>query len=369
MSVVYVLTTPIPEDGENATVDQIKRRNKWDSDDYVCRGLIIKDIGGSVVLEEVTEEVVTQQPELKLRKSKRNTTPKNFGPGFQLYLTEGTRDEVSDQHSYCFNVDDDPKIFDEAIKSHYVAFWKKAINDEMDSVDRTIKKFKARLVIQGFRQKSGIDYFDTYAPVARFSTIRLPIALASIHSLIIHQMDVKKTFLNGVLDEEIYMNQPWGFIIPGNENKVDLTKEFLSSRLSMKDMGEDDVILGIRINIKVIELQFLSLIILRRPDIAFAMGKLSRYTSNPGTQHWQVIQRVLKYLKKTMDYSLTYIGYPLVLEGYTDASWIKNVEDNSSTSGLVFLLGGSVISWASKKQTCITGSTIEYEFMALAAAG
>ncbi|GJX70353.1 hypothetical protein Tco_0307524 [Tanacetum coccineum] len=105
------------------------------------------------------------------------------------------------------------------------------------------------------------------------------------------------------------------------------------------------------------------------PDIAFVMGKLSRYTSNPGTQHWQAIQRVLKYLKKTMDYRLTYIGYPSVLEGYTDASWISNIEDNSSISGWVFLLGGGAISWASKKQTCITGSTMESEFVALAAAG
>ncbi|GKD06816.1 hypothetical protein Tco_1181790 [Tanacetum coccineum] len=70
-----------------------------------------------------------------------------------------------------------------------------------------------------------------------------------------------------------------------------------------------------------------------RPNISFAMGKLSRYTSNPDTQHWQAIQLVLKNLKKTMDYRLTYIGYPLVLEGYTDASWNSNTEDNSATSG------------------------------------
>lgn len=106
-----------------------------------------------------------------------------------------------------------------------------------------------------------------------------------------------------------------------------------------------------------------------RPDIAFAVGKLSRYTSNPSAQHWQAIQRVLKYLKRTMDYSLSYTGYPSVLEGYTDASWISNTEDNSSTSGWVFLLGGGAISWASKKQTCITSSTMESEFVALAAAG
>ena len=70
-----------------------------------------------------------------------------------------------------------------------------------------------------------------------------------------------------------------------------------------------------------------------------------------------------------MDYSLTYTGYPSVLEGYTDASWVSNTEDNSSTSGWVFLLGGGAISWASKKQTCITSSTMESEFVALAAAG
>ncbi|GJT43717.1 zinc finger, CCHC-type containing protein [Tanacetum coccineum] len=92
-----------------------------------------EDFGGSVVSEEVTEKVV-QQPEPELRKSKRNRTPKTFGPEFQLYLIEGTRDEVSDQHSYCFNVEDDPKTFDEAMKSQDVAFWKEAINDEMDSI-------------------------------------------------------------------------------------------------------------------------------------------------------------------------------------------------------------------------------------------
>ncbi|GKG00659.1 hypothetical protein Tco_0302349, partial [Tanacetum coccineum] len=89
----------------------------------------------------------------------------------------------------------------------------------------------------------------------------------------------------------------------------------------------------------------------------------------PDTQHLQAIQRVLKYLKKTIDYSLTYIVYPLVLEGYTDARWISNTEDNSSTNGWVFQLGGGAISRAFKKQTCITNSIIEFEFVALATAG
>ncbi|GJS31830.1 zinc finger, CCHC-type containing protein [Tanacetum coccineum] len=149
--------------------------------------------------------------------------------------------------------------------------------------------YEARLVIQGFRQKSEIDYFDTYAPVARISIIRLLIAMASIHNLIIHQMDVKTAFLNGKLDEEVYMNQPRSFIMLGNENKmcklikslfrlkqtpkqwhqkfneVVLSSGYLlnqankcvynkfdesgkeSSFFTIKDMGETDVILDIRI--------------------------------------------------------------------------------------------------------------------------
>nr|GEV07736.1 putative reverse transcriptase domain-containing protein [Tanacetum cinerariifolium] len=76
-------------------------------------------------------------------------------------------------------------------------------------------------------------------------------------------------------------------------------------------------------------------------DIAFDVGKLSMYTSNHGTQHWEASHRVLNYLKKTMNYRLVYSGYPSVLEGDTDASWISNSEDNSFMSGWVFLLGGA----------------------------
>ncbi|GJU42819.1 zinc finger, CCHC-type containing protein [Tanacetum coccineum] len=325
--------------------------------------------GFQMKLKTLVVQWSLKRPEPELIQSKRNMAPNNFGPEFQLYLIEGTRDE------------------------YVCSLGKEAIIDEMDSihgqqhlgvladlpsrfanllvqifkrklkVDGTIEKFKARLVIQGFKQMSEIDYFDTYAPVVHISTIRLLILMVSIHNLIIHQMDVKTAFLNGDLDEE-----------------VDLKREFLLSMFSMKNMGEADVILSIRIKhksngIAISQSHYIknllkkfnyfdctpvsTLMDLPMPDIAFTMGKLSRYTSNPSTQHWQASQRVLKYLKKTMDYRLTYTGYPSVLEGYTDASWISNTEDNSSTSGWVFLLGGGAISWASKKQTCITGLTME----------
>ncbi|GJX43402.1 zinc finger, CCHC-type containing protein [Tanacetum coccineum] len=386
-----------------------------------------EDFGGSVVPEKVTGEVV-QQPEPELRKRKRHRTPKDFGPEFQLYLIERTMDEGSDQHSYFFNVEDDPKTFDEAMKSRMLLSKKKQL------MMRWIPSWATTLgcwliYLQGFKQKSWIDYSDTYALMARIGIIRLLIAMTSIHNLIIHQMDVKTAFLNGELDKEVYMNQPQGFIMHGNENKVyklikslyglkhapkkfdesgkeviiclyvddmlifgtnqvqvDLIKEFLSSRFSMKDIGEADVIRGIKIKYEsngiaisqsyyiekvlkkfnyfectsvstpmdtseklmpnnsqvVSQLEYSRVIgylmyamTCTRPDIAFIVGKLRRYTSNPGTQYWQAIQNVMKYLKKTMDYRLMCTGYPSVLEGYTDASWINNTEDNSSTSGWV----------------------------------
>nr|GEW06904.1 zinc finger, CCHC-type [Tanacetum cinerariifolium] len=203
-----------------------------------------------------------------------------------------------------------------------------------------------------------------------------------------------------------------------DQNQVDKTKKFLSSRFSVIDIGEADVILGIKIKcenkgIVITRSHYIEKILKNfnredcslvrtptdlveklspntwkpidqleysraigflmytmtgtRPDIAYAIGRLSRFTSNPSRKHWKAITRIFKYLRGTKDYGLSYVGYPSVLEGYSDASWINHVEDSSSMSEWVFLLRGGAISWASKNQTCITGSTIECGFVALAA--
>ncbi|GKA11390.1 calcineurin B-like protein 4 [Tanacetum coccineum] len=86
--------------------------------------------------------------------------------------------------------------------------------------DGTVDKYKARLVIKGFRQREGLDYFDTYSLVTRITSIRMILAIAALRNLEVHQIDVKKAFLNGDLEEEIYMNQPEGFMAPGLESKV-----------------------------------------------------------------------------------------------------------------------------------------------------
>ncbi|PHT55812.1 hypothetical protein CQW23_04298 [Capsicum baccatum] len=96
-----------------------------------------------------------------------------------------------------------------------------------------------------------------------------------------------------------------------------------------------------------------------RPDIAYTISKLSRYTSNPNKTHWMAMKRVLGYLKYTQDYALHYNKYPAVLEGYSDANWITGSNEVKSTSGYVFTIGGGAVSWKSSKQTCIARSTIQ----------
>nr|GEU61133.1 zinc finger, CCHC-type [Tanacetum cinerariifolium] len=214
MSVVSVMTTPIPEDGgDDATVKQIRKRAKWDNDDYVCRCLIIKA----------------------------------FMSTFKL------NDSII-WHTRLGHV-------------HFKRMQDMSKDGLISAFDMNTEKFSINSIIES---KDAI--FDEN----RLSSVPTPSLGISNGTEDIGSSVVPKK----VIEE------------------VDLTNDFLSSKFSMKDMKEADVILG-----------------------------------------------------------------------HTDASWINNTEDNSSTSGWVFLFGDGAISWAFKKQTCITGSTIESVFVVLVVAG
>ena len=144
-----------------------------------------------------------------------------------------------------FLLEIDPQSYNEVVRSVDGALWKDAINSEIESIlqnhiwllvnlppgckpfgskwifkkkikaDGSIDKYKSRLVIKGYTQRKGLDYFDTYSLVTRINSIRMIVAIAALRNLKVHQMDVKTAFLNGDLDEEIYMEQPENFIAPG----------------------------------------------------------------------------------------------------------------------------------------------------------
>ncbi len=144
----------------------------------------------------------------------------------------------------------DPRTYEEAMKDIDRDRWIDAMNSEMDSMhknqvwtlvdppiniktigckwiykrkrgpDGKVETFKARLVAKGYNQKEGIDYEETFSPVVMLKSIRILLAVAAYYDYEIWQMDVKTAFLNGYLDEDIYMNQPAGFVSSGEEQSV-----------------------------------------------------------------------------------------------------------------------------------------------------
>lgn len=95
------------------------------------------------------------------------------------------------------------------------------------AVDGSIEKFKARFVARGFSQKEGIDFEETFAPVARYTSIRTIIVVATVKGWKLYQMDVKTTFLNGKIEEEVYIEQPEGFVIHNRDSHVCKLKKAL----------------------------------------------------------------------------------------------------------------------------------------------
>ena len=107
-----------------------------------------------------------------------------------------------------------------------------------------------------------------------------------------------------------------------------------------------------------------------RPDLAAAVGILSKYMARPGKDHWQGVKRVLRYVKGTLNSGLTFTahGNNYVLYGYADADWGGDVETRRSTSGYVFQIQNNTISWCSKRQASVSRSTTEAEYIALSTA-
>lgn len=355
--------------------------------------------------------------------------------------------------------------------------------------DGTIQKHKARLVAKGYSQQHGIDFEETFSPVARFETVRIVLALAAQLHWPVYQFDVKSAFLNGDLQEEVYVTQPEGFVIEGKEAKVyklrkalyglkqaprawyskidgyfrqnGFTRSENEPTLYVKKQGRDDVIIvclyvddiiymsssdslvadfksnmmkkfemsdmgllhyflglevkqgidGIFISQRKYAIDLLKrfsllnckpavtpmnmneklqledgteeanaknfrslvggLIYLThtRPEIAFAVGVISRFMQNPTKHHLGAAKRILRYVAGTANYGIWYTQVSnFSLCGFTDSDWASSLDDRKSTSASVFNLGSGAISWSSKKQATTALSSSEAEYVAATSA-
>lgn len=381
------------------------------------------------------------------------------------------------------------------------------LRNKYDS-DGRVERRKARLVARGFTQRPGIDYHDTFAPVARLGSMRLLLALAVKHNLKVRQMDITTAYLHGTVEEETYMELPellreclekiirkrgngsirsrakemlnqirddgkvchlqkalyglkqasrqWYLklneklreldlrptcadpcvyyskrggdpllvliyvddilIFYRNEKDLNVIRKGLLQEFEVKDLGAARYCLGIEISrnrdqITLSQSGYVRKLLSRfrmedcnpvgtpvesgkklekdinevkgtkpyqeligalnylatatRPDIAHIVSCLSQFNTCHGEQHWSAAKRVLRYLKGTINFGLTYSKNSGSLEGFVDADWAGCPVDRRSYTGFVFKLNGAAISWESRKQRTVALSSTEAEYMAL----
>ncbi|KAJ0735425.1 putative RNA-directed DNA polymerase [Helianthus annuus] len=188
-----------------------------------------------------------------IREIYQNSHPLTEAQVNDLY-NRNQRENISDAVDFMLYADADPISYDDAFKDKK---WRDAMDREIQSIQKNgtwelvnppknqkpigvkwiyktkydehgrVSNYKARLVAKGYSQKYGVDYQEVFAPVIRFDTIRIVLALAASHGWQLHQMDVKTAFLNGKLTEQVYLEEPTGYVKKGEEQKVCYLKKAL----------------------------------------------------------------------------------------------------------------------------------------------
>nr|GEV79207.1 hypothetical protein [Tanacetum cinerariifolium] len=292
--------------------------------------------------------------------------------------------------------------------------------------DQTVIRNKARLVAKGSAQEEGIDFEESFAPVACLEAVWIFVAYVAHKSFSIYQMDVKTTFLNGPLKEEVYVAQPDGFADPDHPEKVyrirkalyglkqaprvwyDELSKFLTSKGFTKGLQIHQSPCGIFINQAKYALEILhkhgmdkgqsivtpmatkpkldadfsgnpvdqtdyrskigSLMYLTssRLDIVQAVCFCARYQSRPTEKHLKEVKRIFRYLRGTVNMGLWYPkGSSFDLITFLDDDHAGCIDSRKSTSGGIQFLGDKLVSWMSKKQNYTAMSSAEAEYVAL----
>nr|GEX57538.1 Gag-Pol polyprotein [Tanacetum cinerariifolium] len=231
--------------------------------------------------------------------------------------------------------------------------WKNKCDEE-----NTVIRNKSRLVAKGYAQKEGVDFEESFAPVARLEAVRLFIAYVAHKSFTVYQMDIKIVFLYGPLKEEVYVNQPDGFFDPYHPDNIYRLKKALYGLKQAPRAWYDE----------------LSKFLLSkgfskasRPDIMHATCYCARYQVQPIKKHLTAVKRIFRYLKDTTHMGLWYskdTGFKLT--AFLDLDHAGCLDSHKSTSGGIQFLGGDkLVSWSSKKQDCTSMSSVEAEYVSL----
>ncbi|KAA0052371.1 putative mitochondrial protein [Cucumis melo var. makuwa] len=350
-----------------------------------------------------------------------------------------------------------------------------------------IARYKARLVAKGFHQTPNIDYNETFSPVVKSITICMLLTIAIMKGWSIRQLDVNNAFLHGNLDENVYMEQIFGFevkssypmvchlkkalyglkqaprawyenlslglhslgfrtskadtsllirvtptsccyaliyvddlIIMGSSKKdVNSLVHSLNSQFALKDLGKLSYFLGVEVSYPTNGDLFLSqskyitdllqrtkmldakpistpmvsgpllsafqgepfhdvhllrsvvgalqYATLTHPEISYSVNKACQFMHTPKHTHWQLVKRILRYLKGVLYHGLWLSKSDNTsLVGFADADWASDPDDRKSTSGLCVYFGNNLVSWGSKKQSIISRSSTEAEYRCLA---
>nr|GEU70718.1 uncharacterized mitochondrial protein AtMg00810-like [Tanacetum cinerariifolium] len=246
--------------------------------------------------------------------------------------------------------------------------------------ENTIIRNKSRLVANGYAQKEGVDFKESFSPVARLEAVQLFIAYAAHKSFTVYQMDVKTAFLYGPLKEEVYINQPDGFVDPYHPDKVYRLKKALYGLIQAPracvgtpmatkhldaDLSETPVD-QMKYRSMVRALMYLTA---NRPDIMHATCYCARYQAKPNKKHLTAVKRIFRYLKDTIHIGLWYPKHTgFELTAFLDLDYVGCLDSRKSTSGGIKFLGGDkLVSWSSKKQDCTSMSSAEAEYVLLSA--
>nr|GEV63988.1 copia protein [Tanacetum cinerariifolium] len=200
-----------------------------------------------------------------------------------------------------------------------------------------VSRNKARLVAQGYNQQEGIDYDETYDPVARLESIRILLVYACALDFKLFQMDVKSAFLNGFINGEVYMAQPPRFI---DFEKPDHVYKLKKALYGLKQAPK------------------------AWPDIMFNVCLCARFQEAPNTSPLEAVKHIFRYIKGTMHLRLWYPkGTGIEIVVYADYDHAGDYVDRKSTSGICTFMGCCLTSWFSKKQTALSISITEAKYV------